>query len=58
MFNPSDPHQVTKIISGKRRAFLANAWFKKPSTFIDSENVNRDTNFGDVHWPNKFTEYK
>tara|TARA_B100000767_G_scaffold177075_1_gene165443 strand:- start:17 stop:625 length:609 start_codon:yes stop_codon:yes gene_type:complete len=56
MFNPSLPHRVSKVDSGKRRAFLANVWTNKPSTFDTSENVkryDRDT-LKDVFWPNKF----
>ena len=40
MFDPSVPHRVSKIYSGKRRAFLANAWEKKPETFRDGDFVN------------------
>ena len=40
MFNSSNPNRVTKIITGKRRAFLANVWVKKPNTFEKLENVS------------------
>ena len=43
IFNPSIPHRVTKINKGSRRAFLANAWVKKPLTFELSDQV--DENF-------------
>ena len=39
MFDPSVPHRVSKIYSGKRRALLANAWGKKPETFRDGDSV-------------------
>ncbi len=39
MFNPSFPHRVSKITSGKRRAIIVNAWPKKPYTFQDSEII-------------------
>ncbi len=57
IMNPSKPHRVTEIISGERRAFLTNIWFKKPMTFEKSENVSRSSNLGAVHWPNKFSKY-
>ncbi len=55
MFDPSKAHRVTEILDGNRRAFLANAWKKKPYTFINSENVNYDENkkLVDVNWENK-----
>ena len=55
MFDPSKAHRVTEILDGNRRAFLANAWKKKPYTFINSENVNYDKNkkLVDVNWENK-----
>ena len=58
MFNQSQPHRVTKIISGKRRAFLANVWVKKPYTFKEAENVNNKDNYNEVFWPNKLKGYK
>ena len=42
VFNPSIPHRVTKIYNGNRRAFLANAWVKKPYTFDLSDQVDRN----------------
>lgn len=42
IFNPSIPHRVTKIHNGNRRAFLANAWAKKPLTFELSEQVGKN----------------
>ncbi len=44
VFNPSIPHRVTKIYNGNRRAFLANAWAKKPNTFELSEQVDKNFN--------------
>ena len=38
MFNPSYPHRVSPINSGRRRAIIVNAWPKKPYTFQSSEN--------------------
>lgn len=57
MFDPSQPHRVAKVISGKRRAFLANIWVKKPQTFRSSENVSNKDNYEDIFWPNKFKQY-
>ena len=51
--NPTQIHRVTEVLSGKRRAFLANTWIKKPSTFDNAENVD-GKNFEEVSWPNKF----
>ena len=42
IFNPSVPHRVTKILTGSRRAFLANAWSKKPLTFELSDQVDKN----------------
>tara|TARA_B100000575_G_C22954978_1_gene552120 strand:- start:174 stop:737 length:564 start_codon:yes stop_codon:yes gene_type:complete len=42
IFNPSLPHRVTKIFKGNRRAFLANAWVKKPLTFELSDQVDKN----------------
>lgn len=42
LYNPSIPHRVTKIHNGNRRAFLANAWAKKPLTFELSEQVGKN----------------
>ena len=42
IFNPSLPHRVTKILNGNRRAFLANAWVKKPLTFELSDQVDKN----------------
>ena len=42
IFNPSIPHRVTKINKGSRRAFLANAWVKKPLTFELSDQVDKN----------------
>ena len=42
IFNPSISHRVTKIYKGNRRAFLANAWSKKPSTFELSDQVDKN----------------
>tara|TARA_Y100000590_G_scaffold429126_1_gene541321 strand:+ start:70 stop:708 length:639 start_codon:yes stop_codon:yes gene_type:complete len=55
MFNPSRLHRVSKIHKGTRKAFLANAWTKKPSTFDDGENinVNSDGSFQFVEWKEK-----
>ena len=60
MFDPSKAHRVTEIISGSRRAFLANAWEKKPHTFLNSENVHYDSkgNLIDVEWKNKNLKFK
>ena len=58
MFNPSQPHRVTKIITGKRRAFLANVWVKKPHTFLEAENVSRESNYQEIFWPDKIKSYK
>ena len=38
MFNPSYPHRVSPINSGRRRAIIVNAWPKKPYTFQSSES--------------------
>tara|TARA_A100001011_G_C14168919_1_gene781572 strand:- start:132 stop:677 length:546 start_codon:yes stop_codon:yes gene_type:complete len=38
MFNPSYPHRVSPINSGRRRAIIVNAWPKKPYTFQSLEN--------------------
>ena len=57
MFNPSNPHRVTEITKGKRRALLVNAWGKKPFTFLKNENVNRllpSREIVDIKWENKF----
>ena len=57
MFNPSNPHRVTEITKGKRRALLVNAWRKKPFTFLKNENVNRllpSREIVDIKWENKF----
>ena len=53
MFDPSKPHRVTKIFEGTRRAFLANAWTKKPLTFTTSENINLDGDLIDAVWKEK-----
>ena len=55
MFDPSKAHRVTEILDGTRRAFLANAWERKPYTFMNSENVSYDKNkkLIDVNWENK-----
>jgi len=58
MFNPSKLHRVTKITSGKRRAFLANIWVKKPYTFQNSENVSKQNGYNEIFWPNKLKQYK
>ena len=58
MFNPSQPHRVTKIISGKRRAFLANVWIKKPYTFLEAENVSRESSYQEIFWPDKIKPYR
>ena len=42
IFNPSVSHRVTKIYEGNRRAFLANAWSKKPLTFELSDQVDKN----------------
>jgi hypothetical protein len=42
IFNPSLPHRVTKILNGNRRAFLTNAWVKKPLTFELSDQVDKN----------------
>ena len=39
MFNPSFPHRVSKISSGKRRAIIVNAWPRKPYTFEYSDTI-------------------
>ena len=39
MFNPSFPHRVSGITSGKRRAIIVNAWPRKPYTFQDSDSI-------------------
>ena len=52
IFNPSQKHCVSKIISGNRHAFLSNVWIKKPSTFDKSENVDHKE-FLPVDWKNK-----
>ena len=57
MFDPSQRHRVAKVISGKRRAFLANIWVKKPKTFRTSENVSNKKNYEDIFWPSKFKQY-
>tara|TARA_Y100000590_G_scaffold292207_1_gene328968 strand:- start:1391 stop:2011 length:621 start_codon:yes stop_codon:yes gene_type:complete len=51
MFNPSRLHGVSKVRKGIRKAFLANAWTKKPSTFDQGENV--DGSFEFVEWKEK-----
>lgn len=51
MFNPSRLHGVSKIHKGTRKAFLANAWTKKPTTFDAGENVNGSFEF--VDWKEK-----
>ena len=53
IFNPSFKHCVSKILSGNRHAFLSNVWFKKPSTFDQSENVDHKA-FSPIEWKNKF----
>ena len=42
IFNPSYPHRVSQITSGKRRAIIVNAWPKKPYTFEKSETYSRN----------------
>ena len=49
--NPLRLHGVSKVKEGIRKAFLANAWKKKPSTFDAGENVNRL--FKLVNWKEK-----
>jgi len=51
IFNPSRLHGVNKIHKGTRKAFLANPWEKKPSTFDAGENVNGSFEF--VDWKEK-----
>ena len=46
--NPLRLHGVSKVKEGVRKAFLANAWTKKPSTFDAGENVNGSFEF--VNW--------
>ena len=55
IFNPSRLHRVSKIHKGIRKAFLANAWTKKPSTFDKGENINVSVNgsFEFVDWKEK-----
>lgn len=54
MFDPSRLHRVSKIYKGIRKAFLANAWTKKPSTFDDGENINvKKGDFKFVNWKGK-----
>ena len=38
MFNPSYPHRVSPINTGRRRAIIVNAWPKKPYTFKSLES--------------------
>ena len=49
--NPLRLHGVSKVKEGVRKAFLANAWTKKPSTFDAGENVNGSFEF--VNWKEK-----
>tara|TARA_B100000963_G_C22587545_1_gene653858 strand:+ start:908 stop:1465 length:558 start_codon:yes stop_codon:yes gene_type:complete len=42
IFNPSYPHRVSQINSGKRRAIIVNAWPKKPYTFEESKTYSRN----------------
>ena len=42
MFNPSYPHRVSPIKTGKRRAIIVNAWPRKPYSFQDSESYSRE----------------
>tara|TARA_Y100000590_G_C15390462_1_gene889856 strand:+ start:154 stop:777 length:624 start_codon:yes stop_codon:yes gene_type:complete len=51
IFDPSRLHGVSKIHKGIRKAFLANGWKKKPSTFDAGENVNGS--FELVDWKEK-----
>ena len=56
IFNPSRLHRVSKIHKGIRKAFLANAWTKKPSTFDEGENINVSSvngSFEFVDWKEK-----
>ena len=55
IMNPSRLHGVSKIHKGIRKAFLANAWKKKPSTFDEGENINVNPggSFEFVNWKEK-----
>jgi hypothetical protein len=49
LFNTGEPHRVTKVISGHRRAFLCNPWKSKPLTFKKGDHV--DGKFNPVNAP-------
>jgi len=44
VFNTGEPHRVTKVISGYRRALLCNPWKVKPLTFKKGDHVNANFN--------------
>ena len=44
-------HRVCKVSKGRRKAFLSNAWLKKPKTFDNGDHV--DKNFHSVRWINE-----
>ncbi len=48
IFNPSFWHRVTRLARGRRIAFLANLWTRKPHTFDRGNHVDAD--FAPVSW--------
>ena len=51
MFDPSKWHRVSEVTKGKRKAFLSNAWLRKPITFDSGDHVDR--HYKSVKWINE-----
>ena len=51
VFDPSKWHRVSKVSRGRRKAFLSNAWLKKPKTFDNGDHV--DKHFQSIKWANE-----